>query len=60
VGPRTGLDVVVERKIPSPRRESNSSRPARSLVAIPTELSLSVATEHERAYKFHTERGSYV
>jgi hypothetical protein len=23
VGPRAGLDVVMERKIPSPRRESN-------------------------------------
>jgi hypothetical protein len=29
--PRTVLDAVVKRKIPSPRRESNSDRPARSL-----------------------------
>jgi hypothetical protein len=34
------LDAVAKRKIPSPRRESNPVRPARSLVAIPTELSI--------------------
>jgi hypothetical protein len=42
VVPRAVLDVVVKRKIPSPRRESNPrtpDRPARSLVPIPTELS---------------------
>jgi hypothetical protein len=42
VGPRDVLEAVVKRKIPSPRRESNSrnsDRPARSLVAVPTELS---------------------
>jgi hypothetical protein len=42
VGPRTVLDAVVKRKIPSPRRESNPrnpDRPARRPVAIPTELS---------------------
>jgi hypothetical protein len=39
VGPRAGLDAVAKRKIPIPRRESNSYRPARSLVTIPTELS---------------------
>jgi hypothetical protein len=41
VRPRAGLDAVAKRKIPSSRRESNperSDRPARSLVAIPTEL----------------------
>jgi hypothetical protein len=32
MGPRTGLDPVVKRKIPSPCRESNPDRPARSLV----------------------------
>jgi len=33
VGPRTGVEAVVKRKTPSPRRESNppnSDRPARS------------------------------
>jgi hypothetical protein len=30
VGPRAGLDKVVKRKIPSPRRDSNPDRPARS------------------------------
>jgi hypothetical protein len=30
VGPRAVLDAVVERKIPSTRRESNPDRPARS------------------------------
>jgi hypothetical protein len=30
VGPRAGMDAVVKRKIPSPRRESNPDRPARS------------------------------
>jgi hypothetical protein len=30
VGPRGGLDAVVKRKIPNPRRESNPDRPARS------------------------------
>jgi hypothetical protein len=34
VGPRASLDAVAKRKIPSPRRESNPNRPARSLVAI--------------------------
>jgi hypothetical protein len=40
VGPIIGLDAVAKREIPSPRWESNPDRPARSLVAIPTELSL--------------------
>jgi len=31
VGPRTSLDAVVKRKIPSPYRELNASHPARSL-----------------------------
>jgi hypothetical protein len=31
VSPRAVLDAVVKRKIPSPRRESNPDRPARSL-----------------------------
>jgi hypothetical protein len=42
VGPRAGLDAVVKRKIPNPRWKSNpriTDRPARSLVAMPTELS---------------------
>jgi hypothetical protein len=42
VGPRADLDAVVKRKIPIPHRESNPRtpyRPARSLIAIPTELS---------------------
>jgi hypothetical protein len=39
VGPRAGLDAVVKRKILIPYRESNLGRPARNLVAIPTELS---------------------
>jgi len=30
LGPRAGLDVVLQRKIPSPRRESNPDRPAQS------------------------------
>jgi hypothetical protein len=38
VGPRDGLDAVAKRKIPSPCRESNSDRPAFSLVTILTEL----------------------
>jgi hypothetical protein len=38
-GPGAVLNAVVKRKIPSPRRKSNPDRPARSLVAIPTELS---------------------
>jgi hypothetical protein len=38
VGPRAGLEAVVERKIPSPIRGLNPVRPARSLVVIPTEL----------------------
>jgi hypothetical protein len=32
VGPRAGLDAVVMWEIPSPCRESNPRRPARSLV----------------------------
>jgi hypothetical protein len=42
VGLTADLDMVVKKNIPSPRRESNPKtpeRPARSLVAIPTELS---------------------
>jgi hypothetical protein len=39
VGPRAGLDAVAKRKILSHCRESNPGRPARSPVAIPTELS---------------------
>jgi hypothetical protein len=43
VGPRSGLDVMAKRNIPSPRRESNPdhrpNRPARSVVFLPTELS---------------------
>jgi hypothetical protein len=39
VGPRAGPERVAKRKIPSPRRESNPDRQARSLVSIPTELS---------------------
>jgi hypothetical protein len=38
VGPRTGLDAVVNRRNPCPCRESNPSRPARSLVTMITEL----------------------
>jgi hypothetical protein len=37
-GPRTGLDAMAKRKDSYPYRESNQSRPARSLVAILTEL----------------------
>jgi hypothetical protein len=42
VGPRTVLDAVVKRKIPSSLQDSNRRtphRPARSLVAMPAELS---------------------
>jgi hypothetical protein len=41
VGPRAVLDVMVKRKIPSPRRESNPRTPIciAQLSAIPTELS---------------------
>jgi hypothetical protein len=39
VGPRAGLDATEKNKISCPCRETNPSRPARSLVAIPTELS---------------------
>jgi hypothetical protein len=44
VGPRAVLDAVVKRKMPSPPppaglEPKNPDRPARSLVAIPTELS---------------------
>jgi hypothetical protein len=39
VGPRTSLDAVGEKKILIPCPESNPGRPARSLLAIPTELS---------------------
>jgi hypothetical protein len=40
VGPRAGVDSVAKRKkVSFPWRESNPSRPARSLVAIRTELS---------------------
>jgi hypothetical protein len=38
LGPIAGLDAVANRKILSPCRESNSGCPARSLVAILTEL----------------------
>jgi len=38
VGPRAGLDAVEKREIPSPCRELNPDRPARSLVSILTEL----------------------
>jgi hypothetical protein len=38
VGCRLGLDSVARRKISSPCRESNSSRPASSVVTILTEL----------------------
>jgi hypothetical protein len=37
VCPRAVLDAVVKRKIPTSRQDSNSDRPARSLVAVPTE-----------------------
>jgi len=37
VGPRAGLDAEAKRKILSPCRESNSGRPARSLVGIKAE-----------------------
>jgi hypothetical protein len=40
VDPRAGLDAVARRKNPSPCRESNAGRPARSLVTILTELPL--------------------
>jgi len=36
VDTRAGLDAVAKRKILSPRRELNRSRPARSLVAVLT------------------------
>jgi hypothetical protein len=39
VGDRAGLNKVAKRKIPSPFRESNSGRSARSLITILTELS---------------------
>jgi hypothetical protein len=42
VGPRTVLDMVVKRKIPSPHQElyprTMTVRPVHSLVVIPTEL----------------------
>jgi hypothetical protein len=37
--PTAGLDAVAKRKIPSPCQVSNPDRSARSLVAMPTELS---------------------
>jgi hypothetical protein len=39
VAPSTCLDAVAKRKIPSPFRKSNPDRPARKVVAIPTDLS---------------------
>jgi hypothetical protein len=38
VRPRVGLNAVARRKSPSPCRESNPGRPARSLVTILTEV----------------------
>jgi hypothetical protein len=38
VGPRLCLKAVTKRKIPCTCRESKPSRPARSLVAVPTPL----------------------
>jgi hypothetical protein len=38
VDPRGGLDAVAKRKSPTPFRGSNTGRPARILVTIPTEL----------------------
>jgi hypothetical protein len=44
LGPRAGLDTVVaRRKIPIPWRESNPGRPARSLVTISTQRSLTTS-----------------
>jgi hypothetical protein len=39
VGPGSGLDAVVKRKIPCPCQESNPDRTACSLVVVPNELS---------------------
>jgi hypothetical protein len=44
VGHRAGLDAVVKRKIPIRRQESKPDRPARSVVATPTEPSAAAAT----------------
>jgi len=38
VGDRDGLDAMRKTKIPSPHREENRRRPARSLVTTVTEL----------------------
>jgi hypothetical protein len=38
VGPKTGPDAVVKRKIPSPCRESNPDLPARIIAPLLTEL----------------------
>jgi hypothetical protein len=46
VDPRAGVNAVAKRNIPTLCRGSNPDRPARSLVAIPTELSqLLIITE---------------
>jgi hypothetical protein len=34
VGPRAGLDTVVKRKIPNPRRESNLDHPAGKIMEL--------------------------
>jgi hypothetical protein len=64
VGLRVGLDAVAKRKIPIPRRNSNPDRldrPARSLVAIPTELSRLLDIQLEVVliyfYKFPPRKG---
>jgi hypothetical protein len=39
VGPRGNLDIIEKRKVSFPCRVSNSGRPARSVITLPTELS---------------------
>jgi hypothetical protein len=39
MGPKPGLDAVAKKEIPIPCRESNPSRPVRSLVTVLTEPS---------------------
>jgi hypothetical protein len=57
VGPRAGMDTLTKSKIPNPCRESRPDRPARSLVAIPIELSqLTADTVIKNHHYYHHHR----
>jgi hypothetical protein len=56
MSPRADLSAVAERKIPSPYQESNPCRPVRSLVAIPTELPGSPATQIKKFHGWMVDR----